>query len=59
MSRGALEKTGFYLPTPPGPGLTFHCAGCGQRRQIVGRRKPVKGGAWICAICIAKNQEKD
>lgn len=34
-----------------GPSYTFHCALCGERRGITGRRK--LNGAWCCAGCVA------
>lgn len=32
-----------------GPGYTFHCAACKQRKTITGRRK--LAGRWCCATC--------
>lgn len=34
-----------------GPGFTFHCAVCGERKGMIGRRKI--NGAWLCAGCVA------
>jgi hypothetical protein len=35
-----------------GPGFTFHCAKCEQRRGIIGRKKI--NGAWCCAGCVVE-----